>query len=88
MGERWLWIIKMLCLLRLGQLQATTAAIATAALVFDGVTCAFQRGEQGLAALKFKTAARCDEENRGRIAHRLKPSRSPALSSLSICPTR
>ena len=88
MGEWWLWIKEMMRLLRLGQLQATTAAIATAALVFDGVTCAFQRGEQGLAALKFKTAARCDEENRGRIAHRLKPSRSPALSSLSICPTR
>ncbi len=84
MGEWWLWIKEMMRLLRLGQLQATTAAVAAAALVFDGVTCAFQRGEQGLAALKFKTAARCDEANRGCIAHRLKPSRSPALSSLSI----
>ena len=84
MGERWLRIEEMPGLLRLGQLQATAAAIAAAALIFDGVTCALQRGEQGLAALKFKAAARCDEANRGFIAHRLKPSRSPALSSLSI----
>ena len=84
MGEWWVGIKKMLCLLRLCQLQAAAAAIAAAALVFDGVTGAFQCGEQGLAALEFKAAARCDEANRGCIAHRLKPSRSPALSSLSI----
>ena len=84
MGERWLRIKEMLGLLWLCQLQTTTAAIATAALIFDRMTGAFQGGEQGLAALQFKAAARRDERRRGVLAHRLNPSRSPALSSLSI----
>ena len=88
MGEWWFRVKEMLCLLWVSQLQAATAAVTAAALVFNGVPCALQRGEQGLATLEFKTAALCDEKSWGRIAHRLKPSRSPALSSLSICPTR
>ena len=88
MSQRWLGIKKMTGLLGSYQGEAAGAAIAAAALVFDGMTGALQRGEQRLTGLNYKTAAWRDKTGRGGIAHRLKPSRSPALSSLSIWPTR
>ena len=48
-------------LLRLCQLQATSAAVTTAALIFDGMAGTLQRGEQGLTGLEFETAAWSDQ---------------------------